>query len=116
LTIVSKEETLAVRSAGLRQGRGKKDMMTVLVFHEVDDVDSWLASPKRAEIFGKYDVASPRTFIDPQGSNRVGLILEVSDPALLQKILDDEDMPAAMQHDGVRPETLIFLEEAGSEG
>jgi hypothetical protein len=87
--------------------------MTVLVFHEVDDVASWLASPKRAELFGKHNVAPPRTFTDPQGSNRVGLILEVSDPALMQKILEDEEMPAAMQHDGVRPETLLILEEAG---
>jgi hypothetical protein len=113
LTIRPRRGTLAARSAELRQGRGKKDMMTILVFHEVEDVDHWLSSPKRAELFGKYNVASPRTFTDPQGSNRVGLVLEVSDPDLLRKIMDDEDLPAAMQHDGVRPETLIFLEEAG---
>lgn len=87
-------------------------MPTVLVFHEVEDVDHWRTSPKRAELFGKYDVASPRTFTDPRGSNRVGLVLEVSDLALVQRVLDDEEMPAAMQHDGVRPETLIILEEA----
>jgi hypothetical protein len=27
-------------------------MATVMIFHEVDDVDSWLASPKRDEVFG----------------------------------------------------------------
>lgn len=87
-------------------------MATVLVFHEVEDVDRWLGSPKRAELFGKYDVSTIRTFVDPQGSDRVGLILEVPDLALVPKVLADEDMPAAMQHDGVRPETLLVLQEA----
>jgi antibiotic biosynthesis monooxygenase (ABM) superfamily enzyme len=27
-------------------------MPTLIVFHEVDDVDHWLASPKRKEYFG----------------------------------------------------------------
>ncbi|HET7070067.1 MAG TPA: hypothetical protein VFI40_04525 [Nocardioides sp.] len=87
-------------------------MSTVLVFHEVEDVDHWLASPKRAELFGKYDVSTIRTFTDPEGSNRVGLILEVPDLALIPKVLADETTPAAMQHDGVRPETLLILQEA----
>ena len=88
-------------------------MPTVLVFHEVEDVDRWLTSPKRAELFGKYDVTQIRTFTDPQGSNRVGLILEVPDLAVIQKVLADDEAPAAMQHDGVRPETVLFLQEPG---
>lgn len=86
-------------------------MPTVLVTHEVEDVDHWLTSPKRAELLGKYDVTQIRTFTDPQGSDRVGLILEVPDVAVLPKLLADEQMPAAMQYDGVRPETLLILEE-----
>ncbi len=86
-------------------------MPTVLVFHEVEDVDHWVTSPKRAELFGKYDITQIRTFTDPQGSNRVGLVLELPDLAVLPKLLADEQMPAAMQHDGVRPETLLILEE-----
>jgi hypothetical protein len=27
-------------------------MTTVMIFHEVDDVDHWLRSPKRQEFFG----------------------------------------------------------------
>jgi len=87
-------------------------MPTVLVFHEVEDVDHWLGSPKRAELFGRYDVSTIRTFTDPQGSNRVGLVLELPDLGLIPKVLADEEMPAAMQHDGVRPETLLILQEA----
>ena len=86
-------------------------MPTVLVFHEVDDVDKWHGSPKREEFFGSRGV-SVRTFKDQKGSNRVGLILEVPDMAALQEMLATEEAAAAMQNDGVRPETLVLLEEA----
>ena len=61
-------------------------MPTVLAFHEVDDVDHWLSSPKREELFGPAGV-SVRTFRDPQGSNRVGLILEVPDMGVVQELI-----------------------------
>ena len=85
-------------------------MPTVLVFHEVEDVDQWLTTPKRKELFGKYDV-SFRAFADREGSDRVGLILEVPDLDAVQKILADEGMAEAMKHDGVRPETVLILPE-----
>lgn len=85
-------------------------MPTVLAFHEVDDVDKWLSSPKREEVFGSRGI-SVRIFRDQKGSNRVGLILEVPDMSVLQEVLGTEEAAAAMQHDGVRPETLLILEE-----
>lgn len=86
-------------------------MATVLAFHEVDDVDKWLSSPKREEFFGPHGI-SVRTFVDQKGSNRVGLILEVPDLSVLQEILGTEEAAATMRHDGVRPETLVMLDEA----
>lgn len=86
-------------------------MPTVLAFHEVDDVNKWLSSPKREEAFGSRGI-SVRTFKDQKGSNRVGLIMEVPDMSVLQEILESDEAAAAMQHDGVRPETLVILEEA----
>jgi hypothetical protein len=85
-------------------------MATVLAFHEVDDIDKWLSSPKRGEVFGARGI-TVRTFRDQKGSNRVGLIMEVPDMSVLQEILETEEAAAAMQHDGVRPETLVILEE-----
>ncbi len=85
-------------------------MPTVLAFHEVDDVDHWLSSPKREEVFGPQGV-SIRTFRDPKGSNRVGLILEVPDMSVVERILAAEETAAAMEYDGVRPETVLILEE-----
>ena len=86
-------------------------MPTVLAFHEVDDVDHWLNSPKREEVFGPLGV-TVRTFRDTQRSNRVGLIAEVPDMAVLQQFMQTQEAAEAMKFDGVRPETLVFLTEA----
>ena len=86
-------------------------MATVLVFHEVDDVDHWLASPKREEFFGPRGI-TVRTFRDPQGTNRVGLIAEVPDMAAWDEALQAEEAAEAMKYDGVRPETVVALTEA----
>jgi hypothetical protein len=86
-------------------------MPTLVITHEVDDVEAWLASPKRDEVFGPLGVTI-RTFRDPEGSNRVGLIAEVPDLAALQEMLQSDTGAEAMKHDGVRPETLLMLAEA----
>jgi hypothetical protein len=85
-------------------------METLMVFHEVDDVDHWLASPKREEFFGPLGI-SARTFRDPSGSNRVGLIVEVPDLETWEKALQSPEAAEAMKHDGVRPETIVGLVE-----
>jgi hypothetical protein len=85
-------------------------MPTLLVFHEVDDVDHWLASPKREEFFGPLGMTT-RTFRDPAGSNRVGLIAEVPDIAAWEAALQTEAAAEAMKFDGVRPETILILAE-----
>ena len=86
-------------------------MPTLLVFHEVDDVDHWLASPKREEFFGPLGMTA-RTFRDPEGSNRVGLIVEVPSIEAWQAALQSEEAAEAMKVDGVRPETIIGLVES----
>ncbi len=86
-------------------------MATHLVFHEVDDVDHWLSSPKREEVFGPNGV-TVRTFWDPQGSRRVGLILEIPDMAAFQEIMQSHAGAEAMKADRVQPETLLTLDEA----
>jgi hypothetical protein len=85
-------------------------MATLLVFHEVDDVDHWAASPKREEFFGPRGITA-RTFRDPSGSNRVGLIVETPDKAAWEEALQTPEAADAMQHDGVRPDTIVVLEQ-----
>ena len=92
-------------------GKDEADLETLLVFHEVDDVDHWLASPKREELFGPLGM-TVRTFRDPEGSNRVGLIVEVPSIAVWREALETEAAAEAMKFDGVRPETIVVVAEA----
>ena len=94
--------TLAVERTG--------PLATYLAFHEVDDVQHWLSSPKREEIFGPMGI-TVRTFHDPEGSKRVGLIFEIPDMAAFQEVMQSEAAAEAMKYDGVHPETLLILSE-----
>lgn len=85
-------------------------MATYLIFHEVDDVEHWLASGSRDEVFGPLGVTT-RTFTDPGGSNRVGLLAEIPDMDAFQAFMQTEEAADAMKHDGVRAETLLVLAE-----
>jgi hypothetical protein len=85
-------------------------MPTLIAFHEVDDVDHWLSSPKRAEVFEPLGIVV-RTFRDPEGSNRVGLIADIPDMAAWQELMESQAGADAMKFDGVRPETLVILTE-----
>jgi hypothetical protein len=85
-------------------------MATVLIFHEVDDVGHWLASPKRMELFGPLGM-SARTFVDPTQSNRVGLIAEVPDMETFQNAMTSDAAAEAMKADGVRGDTVVVLVE-----
>ncbi len=86
-------------------------MTTLIIFHEVDDVDHWLRSPRREEVFGAIGVTM-RTFIDPEKTNRVGLIAEVPDMDAFRELMQSEVVAAAMKFDMVRPETIVQLVES----
>ena len=87
-------------------------MPTVVVTHEVKDTAHWLASPTREEFFGPLGVTSIRTFVDPQNAARVSVVMDVPDMDSVIAALQTEDAAAAMEHDGVLPETLAFYVEA----
>ena len=86
-------------------------MTTLIAFHEVDDVDHWLKSTKREEVFGPIGIVM-RTFVDPNKTNRVGLIGEIPDMEAFQKFMQSEAAAEAMKSDGVRPETMVILVES----
>jgi hypothetical protein len=85
-------------------------MATYVITHEVDDVDRWLSSSTREEVFGPLGV-SVRTFRDPDGSNKVALIAEIPDMEAFQEFMKSDAAADAMKHDGVKPETLLVLSE-----
>ena len=86
-------------------------MTTVIAYHDVDDVDHWLSSPKREEVFGPLGI-TVRTFVDPGGSRRTGLIMEVPDMAKLQEVMASEAGAEAMKYDGVHADTVVMLVES----
>jgi hypothetical protein len=83
-------------------------MTTLLITHDVDDVEHWLASPTREEFFGPHGITA-RTFVDSERSKHVGLIVEVSDMDTLQQVLATPEAADAMKHDGVHPDTIHIM-------
>ena len=86
-------------------------MATYVITHQVDDVEHWLTSPKREELFGPMGI-DMRTFRDPDGSNKTALIVEIPDMKAFQYVMKSETAADAMKHDGVNPETLLMFSEA----
>jgi hypothetical protein len=85
-------------------------MATYVITHEVDDVEHWLSSPKREEVFGPMGI-TVRTFRDPGGSNTTALIAEIPDLEAFQDFMKSDEAANAMKLDGVRPETVVVLSE-----
>ena len=86
-------------------------MATYVITHEVDDVEHWLSSPKRVELFGPMGI-TVRTFRDPDGSNKTALLAEIPDFEAFQNVMQSEAAADAMKHDGVDPATLFIFSEA----
>jgi hypothetical protein len=98
-------------SRPVREERDLISMATYVITHEVDDVEHWLSSPKREELFGPMGI-TVRTFRDPDGSNKTALIAEIPDMEAFQEVMKSEAAADAMKHDGVNPETLLIFSEA----
>lgn len=87
-------------------------MPTVIGYHDVKDTEHWLASPKREEFFGPLGVTNIRTFVDPQNPTRVGLLMDIPDMDAVMAAMQTPEAAAAMEHDGVLPESLVILVES----
>jgi hypothetical protein len=85
---------------------------TIVAYHDVDDTEHWLASPKREEFFGPLGVTNIRTFTNLQNPTQVALTLDVPDLDALMAAMQTPEAAAAMQHDGVHPDTLVILVES----
>jgi hypothetical protein len=86
-------------------------MATYVITHEVDEVEHWLRSPKREEVFGPMGITT-RTFRDPDGSKKTALIAEIPDIEAFREVMKSEAAADAMKHDGVNPATLLMFSEA----
>ena len=87
-------------------------MPTVIGHHDVKDTEHWLASGKREEFFGPLGVTNIRTFVDPRNPNHVAVLMDVPDMDAVMAAMQTEGAAAAMDHDGVVPESLVLLIES----
>ena len=85
---------------------------TVVAHHKVKDAKHWLASPKRKEFFGPLGVTNIRTFVSPQDSTQVAVMMNVPDMDAMTAAMQTEAAAEAMAYDGVLPETLVITVEA----
>jgi hypothetical protein len=87
-------------------------MPTVIGHHDVKDTKHWLASPKRKEFFEPLGVTNIRTFVDPQNTTRVAVMMDVSDMDALMAAMQTKAAEETMEYDGVLADTLVILVEA----
>jgi hypothetical protein len=84
-------------------------MMKVIATHDVDDVQHWFDSPKRAEFFEARGM-KVTPFRDPTGeSSSVAVLIETPDMETLEKALAEPDVAEAEKYDGVRVDTIRIL-------
>jgi hypothetical protein len=82
------------------------------VHHDVEDVDHWLKSTLRDEVFGPLGITGLRTFVDPTNPQRVGLLFDVPDMDALLAALPTPEFAKAEAADGVVAESIVLLVES----
>ena len=86
--------------------------MQLIVTHDVDDVEHWFNSPKREELFGPLGI-SVTPFRSPDGDgDGIALLFDTPDMETFERALEGAEAAAAMEYDGVRPDTIkVFVAE-----
>ena len=62
--------------------------------------------------FEPLGVTDIKMYVDPQGSKRVGVTMNVADMDALMGAMQTQEAADAMEQDGVIPETLVLLVES----
>ena len=80
--------------------------MQVIATHQVDDVEHWFNSPKRAAFFEQHGM-TVTPFRDPAGNDTAtAVLIETPDMESLQAALATDEARQAQQHDGVQAATI----------
>ena len=93
-------------------------MTHVMIMHEVEDGDKWLAAwtgeNSRHKLFEENGAAHVHTVRSPSNPNLTGLMIAVKDLDTMQAMLKSEQGVAAATEDGVKMDTVQMLIEAKS--
>lgn len=88
----------------------------VMILHEVDDADRWLAAWRgegsRHELFQANGAAHVHTFRSEDNHNLTGLVIAVKDMQALHDMLSSDEGRAAAEADGVNADSMSVLMEA----
>jgi len=103
-------------SSDMPVAAGDGPMTHLMITHEVDDAEHWMAAWRgdnsRHKLFKDNGAAHVHTFTSADNPNLTGLVVAVSDLDALNAMLGSEEGLAAAAEDGVRMDTLIVLTEA----
>ena len=95
--------------------KGGMNMAHVLITHEVDDAEAWLAAwrgpDSRHKLFKDNGAKMVHTFVDPSSPNLTGLVVAVADMDKFMAMLQSDEGKAAAAADGVRMDTMVLLVE-----
>ena len=88
----------------------------IVITHEVDDVDHWMAAwtgeDSRHKLFTDNGAAEVHTFRSADDPNLTGLVIGVKDMDALNAMLSSDEGQAAAVADGVRMDTIVRLTES----
>ncbi len=87
-------------------------MPKLVVHHDVDDTEKWLASPVREEFFGPLGITDVKTYTNPEKPTQVALTMDVPDVDALLTALQSPEAAEAMKKDGVHADTVVLLVES----
>ena len=101
-----------------KEGEHKMDHMKmthVLITHEVDNAEHWLAAwtgpDSRHKLFKENGAKMVHTFQDANNPNLTGLVVAVADMDKFMAMLESDEGKAAAAADGVRMDTMVLLVE-----
>ena len=91
------------------------ELTHVMVYHEVEDFDRWIAAwrgdDSRRDLFAANGVAYARTFQNAENPNLTGLVMSISDMEAFDAFMATEEIAEAAAADGVDlGETTILVE------
>ena len=103
-------------SADSHHGKGEGMKMThVLITHEVEDAERWLAAwsgpDSRRKLFKANGAKHVHTFQDANNPNLTGLVVAVADMDKFMAMLESDEGQAAAAADGVKMDTMVLLVE-----
>ncbi len=85
-------------------------MIEFIVTHDVDDVDHWFASPKRAEFFGPRGIKTTAMRPAEGDSTTVAVLIATPDMETFDNAMGESAAQEAVAHDGVHLDTMqIFV-------